>query len=248
MSGSTWRRGCRACATSTRCWTPPCCKSTSTSLCSPPWGLPGLPPLSAPLRRRPLQWWLLPLLPAPPALRPPPHPRDLPHQPLNLKSLQRPSRWAPRSCLRMGSLTQRSSVAAVYKSWSRLWPTDTAPVLAPAPTLSSPCWNVSATKCQLPVCLCQGTVPPALRRSRWHPLGQVERGLRPQPTPALLVLGSRGGCGSVSPFSPSPGAPCSAGAVKTEQHSLRKPLSPTPFWEGAAPLSPPCVSGAMLQG
>lgn len=50
----------------------------------------------------------------------------------------------------MGSLMQQSSAAAVYKSWSRLLPTDTAPVLAPAPTLSSPCWNMSCHQVPAP--------------------------------------------------------------------------------------------------
>lgn len=35
----------------------------------------------------------------------------------------------------MGSLTQQSSAAVACRSWSPLLPTDTAPVLAPAPTL-----------------------------------------------------------------------------------------------------------------
>lgn len=51
-------------------------------------GPPGLPPQPTPLRRLPLQLSLLPSPPAPPALRPPPHPWEPPHQPLNLKSLQ----------------------------------------------------------------------------------------------------------------------------------------------------------------
>lgn len=51
-------------------------------------GPPGLPPQSTPLRRLPLQLSLLPPSPASPALRPPPHPQEPPHQPQNLKSLQ----------------------------------------------------------------------------------------------------------------------------------------------------------------
>lgn len=111
----------------------------------------------------------------------------------------------------MGSLMRQSSAAAAYRSWSRLSPTDTAPVPALPPLSAALAGTRPATKCQLPLCLYQGVVPPALRRSRRHPPGQVERGLRPQPTPALLVLGSHGGCGSVSPFFPSPVAPCSLG-------------------------------------
>lgn len=222
MSGSTWRLGCKACATSTRCWTLPCCRSTSTSLCSPPWGRPGLPPQSTPLRRLPLQLSPLPPPPAPPALRPPPHPQELPHQPQNLKSLQRLSQWAPRSCLRMGSLMQQSSAAAACKSWSPLLPTDTAPVLAPAPTLlSSPCWNMSCHQVPAPSLSVPGSSnPPHLGRRRWHPLGQVEKGLRPQLTLALTVLGSHGDLESVPAFFSNSSALCSAGAMKAEQHSL----------------------------
>lgn len=152
MSGSTWRPGYRACATSTRCWTLPCCRSTSTSPCSPPWGPPGLPPQPTRLRRPPLQLSLLLPLPASPALRPPPHPQKPPHQPWNRKSLQLLSHRAPRSCPRMGSLMQRSSAAVAYRSWSPRLPTDTAPVLAPAPTLEQPSAGTHpATKCQLPL-------------------------------------------------------------------------------------------------
>lgn len=92
-------------------------------------GPPGLPPQLTPLRRLPLALLLPPLPPASPALKPPPHPREPPHQPLNLRSLQLRSQRAPRSCLKMGSLMQRSCAAAAYKSWSPLLPTDNAPAL-----------------------------------------------------------------------------------------------------------------------
>lgn len=117
-------------------------------------GPPGLPPQLTPLRRLPLALLLPPLPPASPALKPPPHPREPPHQPLNLRSLQvvavsprgvgqgpclgsisgplcpqLRSQRAPRSCLKMGSLMQRSCPAAAYKSWSPLLPTDNAPAL-----------------------------------------------------------------------------------------------------------------------
>lgn len=122
----------------------------------------GLPPLSAPLRRRPLQLSPLPPPPASPVPRPPPHPLEPPRQPLSLKSLQVVSvslgvgggngegtslsptselcpqllsQWARRSCLRTGSPTQRSSAAAACRSWSPRLPTDTTPVL-PLPPLS----------------------------------------------------------------------------------------------------------------
>lgn len=38
----------------------------------------------------------------------------------------------------MGSPMQQSSAAAACKSWNPLLPTDTAPALAPAPTLEQP--------------------------------------------------------------------------------------------------------------
>lgn len=164
MNGSTWRPGCRVCATYTRYWMLPCCKSTSTSLCWPPWGPPGQLLQSTPLKRLPLQWYLLP--PASLALRPRLHPLEPPHQPLKLRSLRLLSWWAlQRSFLRTESLTLQNSAGVACKSWSPLLPTDTAQTW--------PCSQVAlsgthpATKCQLPV-----SVPgsnPQLRK-KWQDL------------------------------------------------------------------------------
>lgn len=161
MSDSTWRPGYRACATSTRCWMPPCYRSTSTSPCSPPWGPPGPPPQLSPLRRLPLALSLPPLPPASPALRPPPHPQEPPHQPLNPRSLQLLSQRALRSCLKMGSLMQRSCAAAAYKSWSPLLPTDNAPVLT-CPLSSSPRWDTSCHQVPAPSLPAPGSSKPQL--------------------------------------------------------------------------------------
>lgn len=73
------------------------------------------------------------------------------------------SHWARRSCLRTGSLTQRSSAAAACRSWSPLLPTDTTPVL-PLPPLSRAALAVTrpATKCPLPLRVHQGVMTPQL--------------------------------------------------------------------------------------
>lgn len=148
-------------------------------------GPPGLPPQLTPLRRLPLALLLPPLPPASPALRPPPHPREPPHQPLNPRSLQvvavspqgvgqgpclgsTPgplcpqllSQRAPRSCLKMGSLMQRSCAAAAYKSWSPLLPTDNAPVLT-CPLSSSPRWDTSCHQVPAPSLPAPGSSKPS---------------------------------------------------------------------------------------
>lgn len=149
-------------------------------------GPPGPPPQLSPLRRLPLALSLPPLPPASPALRPPPHPQEPPHQPLNPRSLQvvavspqgvgqgpclgsTPGPLCPqllsqralRSCLKMGSLMQRSCAAAAYKSWSPLLPTDNASVLT-CPLSSSPRWDTSCHQVPAPSLPAPGSSKPQL--------------------------------------------------------------------------------------
>ncbi|KAH0501994.1 E3 ubiquitin-protein ligase synoviolin [Microtus ochrogaster] len=72
-----------------------------------------------PLKRLPLQWYLLPPPPASPALILHPHPQKPPQQPLKLRSLWILSWWAvvlQRSLPRMESLTLQNSAGVTCKS------------------------------------------------------------------------------------------------------------------------------------